>query len=152
MANELLTIGYEGLDLDAFMAVLREAGVATVIDVRAVARSRKPGFSKRAFSERLTQEGMGYLHLPALGNPPAGREVAKSGDQVGFLEIYFEHLETAEAQAALVHSIEAARTQRAVLMCMERQPGHCHRVMVAAAIARVTGQTVHHLRPGEEMA
>jgi hypothetical protein len=42
----LYTIGYEGADVDRFLATLADAGVATVADVRAVALSRKKGFSK----------------------------------------------------------------------------------------------------------
>jgi len=42
----LFTIGYEGLNTDDFMALLFEHGIETVVDVRALPLSRKPGFSK----------------------------------------------------------------------------------------------------------
>src|SRR5436309_14693651 len=44
---ELLTIGYEGTTIGAVLDTLSAAGVGLLIDVRALPRSRKPGFSKR---------------------------------------------------------------------------------------------------------
>ena len=48
MSKQLFTIGYEGLDSERLVGVLRSAGVAVLADVRAVANSRKRGFSKTA--------------------------------------------------------------------------------------------------------
>lgn len=147
MTSQLLTIGYEGLDLDAFVAELRDAGAVTVIDVRASAWSRKPGFSKRALGDRLAREGIEYLHLPGLGNPKAGREAVQSGDQVEFLGVYLKHLQSDAAQAALAQAIEVVTAGRTILLCLEHHPGRCHRMLVAAAIAQATGRKVQHLRP-----
>jgi uncharacterized protein (DUF488 family) len=47
------TIGYEGTDIDRFVATLRTVGVTLLADVRAVAVSRKKGFSKNGLRERL---------------------------------------------------------------------------------------------------
>ena len=69
----VFTIGYEDATPDRVRAALRAAGVATVVDVRALANSRRPGFAKRALSAALAEAGIGYRHLPALGTPPEGR-------------------------------------------------------------------------------
>lgn len=45
-ARRIYTIGYEGATVAEFLAALQSAGVARVIDVRAVPNSRRPGFSK----------------------------------------------------------------------------------------------------------
>ena len=44
---DLATIGYEGSTVDTMLTALKGAQVGLLIDVRAVPRSRKPGFSKR---------------------------------------------------------------------------------------------------------
>ena len=49
------TIGYEGVDIDCFVATLRTVGVTLLADVRAVAVSRKKGFSKNGLRERLSR-------------------------------------------------------------------------------------------------
>ena len=46
----VFTIGYEGLDIGAFMSLLAEHGIETVVDIRELPLSRKPGFSKKALA------------------------------------------------------------------------------------------------------
>ena len=50
MASTLRTIGYESATLDVFLAALRSSRVSLLIDVRAVAVSRRKGFSKTALA------------------------------------------------------------------------------------------------------
>ena len=69
----IFTIGYEGSIQADVIAALSAAGVEQVIDVRAVPLSRKPGFSKNVLKAGLAEAGIGYVHLKALGTPPAGR-------------------------------------------------------------------------------
>jgi uncharacterized protein (DUF488 family) len=69
----LFTIGYEQAKSDAVLRELKEAKVELLVDVRAVAASRRPGFSKRQLAAGLDDHGIGYLHLRALGTPKEGR-------------------------------------------------------------------------------
>jgi uncharacterized protein (DUF488 family) len=71
----LYTIGYEGADIDRFIATLKAVEVTVVADVRAVALSRKRGFSKTALRARLAAEGIAYVHLVELGDPKPGRDL-----------------------------------------------------------------------------
>jgi hypothetical protein len=71
------TIGYEGTDIDRVVATLRTVGVTMLADVRAVAVSRKKGFSKNGLRERLEAEGNTYVHLVELGDPKLGRDAAR---------------------------------------------------------------------------
>src|SRR5690606_21613376 len=73
------TIGYEGTDIDRFVATLKAVGVRRLADVRAVALSRKKGFSKKSLAARLEAEDIEYLHFQALGDPKPGREAARAG-------------------------------------------------------------------------
>jgi uncharacterized protein (DUF488 family) len=76
----LFTIGYEGLDSERLIAALRDAQVGTLADVRAVANSRKRGFSKNALRTSLEDAGIGYAHARSLGTPKAGRQAARADD------------------------------------------------------------------------
>ncbi|MEP6968190.1 MAG: DUF488 domain-containing protein, partial [Pseudomonadota bacterium] len=60
-ARALATIGYEAATLDQVIGRLRGAGVEIVIDVRAVAASRRPGFSKTMLAASLAAAGVDYL-------------------------------------------------------------------------------------------
>ena len=78
-ANRLFTIGYEQTPPKAVLDELENAGVKLLIDVRAVASSRRPGFSKNQLAAGLDERGISYLHLRGLGTPKDGRVAARSG-------------------------------------------------------------------------
>jgi hypothetical protein len=99
--NTLATIGYEGATVQSFLAALRGAEVQLLVDVRAVASSRRPGFSKTRLSENVREVGIDYLHLRALGTPAEGRAAARAGRHAEMHAIFAEHLATPEAQTEL---------------------------------------------------
>ena len=109
--------------------------MALLIDVRAVAASRRPGFSKTALAGALAERGIGYLHLRALGTPKAGREAARKGRVAEMRAIYEEQLETPEAELALEQARSAARETPSALLCFEKEAGACHRAVVAERLA-----------------
>lgn len=143
--SELLTIGYESTTIDAVLATLREACVELLIDVRAVAASRKPGFSKRQLAAGLEEQGIGYVHLQRLGTPKEGRMAVRAGHPERMEVIFRAHMTGDEPQAALAEARILARGKRACLLCFERDPAQCHRRLVAEMIRAETGQTVTHL-------
>jgi uncharacterized protein (DUF488 family) len=126
----VFTIGYESTTQADFVAALQQAGVAQVIDVRALPLSRRPGFSKTPLRLALAGEGIGYIHLRALGTPPAGREAARKGRTAELERIYADQLALPEALAAAAQLDELVRARPSALLCFERQPEGCHRSML----------------------
>lgn len=141
----LSTIGYEGKTLDEFLGELAAAGVEMVIDVRAVAASRRPGFSKTALSGALRERGIDYVHYRALGTPAAGREAARKGHIAKMHAIYAGQLETPEAQLALEQLLGEASARHSALLCYERDAACCHRTMLAERIVARRAFTVRDL-------
>jgi len=129
--RRLFTIGYEGKTPDEFLGELEAAGIELLIDVRAVAASRRPGFSKTALANSVRERGIDYLHLRPLGTPAAGREAARKGRTAEMRKIYAGQLETPEAELAMEQVLEAASEQRAALLCYEADAAGCHRTMLA---------------------
>jgi uncharacterized protein (DUF488 family) len=125
--TRVFTIGYEGATQPELIAALQAAGVECVIDVRAVPLSRKPGFSKKVLAAGLKEAGIDYVHLKALGTPPAGREAARKGQWDAMNRIYAGQLETPEAGAEAARMVELASEKRSALLCYERDPAQCHR-------------------------
>lgn len=142
----LCTIGYEGADLDAFIATLQAAGVTLLIDIRDAPVSRRPGFSKNALAEALTGAGIGYRHVKALGNPKPGRDAARAGDLQTYHRIFSAQLATDDAVAALAVVVETAKTETPCLMCYERDPAQCHRSLVVAALPQAAEIEIRHLK------
>ena len=141
----IFTIGYEGASVEAFLQTLQEAEVALVLDIRAAPVSRKRGFSKHQLAAHLAEAGIGYRHFRWLGTPKRGREAARAGDIKGFERIFREHLGEPEALLDLAEALALARQQAVCLLCLERDPEHCHRLIVAERMARESGQELRHL-------
>jgi uncharacterized protein (DUF488 family) len=97
----LFTIGYEQATSPAVIGELKRARVGLVVDTRAVAASRRPGFSKRQLAADLDAAGIGYLHLQKLGTPKEGRDAARSGNLEKLFDIYERHLKTPDAREQL---------------------------------------------------
>ena len=132
LVKTLFTIGYEGLDSERFVTTLTEAGIATLADVRAVANSRKRGFSKTALRTSLEEAGLSYAHARSLGTPKAGREAARAHDAALMRRIYCEEvLDTADGGLALDALCDLAGRAPTCLLCFERDPGRCHRRVLA---------------------
>lgn len=131
----IFTIGYEGATMPEFIAALQTAGVERVIDVRALPLSRRPGFSKSPLRAALEEAGIDYVHLKGLGTPPDGRAAARAGRHSELEQIYAGQLELPEAIVQSAQMLELAREKSAALLCMEREPAHCHRTLLLNAVA-----------------
>lgn len=141
----LFTIGYEGRTVDELLDALVQAGARLVIDVRAVAASRRPGFSKTALAAALRERGISYLHLRALGTPKPGREAARKGRIAEMHAIYETQLDTPEAELAMEQARQAAGETPAALLCFERDVACCHRAIVAERLVAKAGFEVRDL-------
>jgi len=131
----IFTIGYEGTTVPEFIAALTSAGVERVIDVRALPLSRRPGFSKSPLRAALEEAGIEYVHLKALGTPADGRTAARAGRHSDMERIYAGQLELPEAMIQSAQMLELAREKPSALLCMEREPAHCHRTLLLKAVA-----------------
>jgi uncharacterized protein (DUF488 family) len=87
-ANPIFTIGHSTRSVAALIALLREAGVERLVDVRSVPRSRvNPQFNADALPGPLAASGIRYAHLKALGGlrhhpkgaPPSPNTLWRSG-------------------------------------------------------------------------
>lgn len=128
------TIGYEQTTMADFLAALKGAGVEVVADVRAIAASRRPGFSKTALAANLAESGLGYQHFRALGTPADGRAAARAGKHAELERIYAGQLELPEAMAQGAALADLASEKRVALLCFEREPGCCHRTLLRVAM------------------
>jgi uncharacterized protein (DUF488 family) len=148
MTATVFTIGYEQATSKAVLDELARAKVRLLVDVRAVASSHRPGFSKRQLAAGLDERGIGYLHLQKLGTPKEGRVAARSGDAKTMLRIYEKHLATPEASEEMDELTALVRSSRRVcLLCYERDPRQCHRRRIGELLTERTKARVKDLIP-----
>ena len=144
----LFTIGYQQAKPDAVLSELKRAKIDLLVDIRAVAASRRPGFSKRQLAASLDEAGIAYIHLQKLGTPAQGRQAARAGDFEALWRIYDKHIKTPEAQAALGELLALIKSgKRVCLLCYERDPNECHRSRIAALVKKRTRVKVDDLIP-----
>ncbi|WP_215906457.1 DUF488 family protein [Phenylobacterium glaciei] len=141
----LATIGYESQTQDAVIARLKAAKVAVLIDVRAVAASRRAGFSKTLLAASLVEAGIEYLHLRQLGTPKPGREAARKGRIGEMTEIFEAHMAEPAAQLELARATAIAADRKTALLCYEADHCGCHRKILAEAIAETLGCEIENL-------
>jgi uncharacterized protein (DUF488 family) len=141
----LATIGYEGATQDQVIDRLRQAKVEVLVDVRAVAASRRAGFSKKVLAASLAEAGIDYVHLRELGTPKPGRDAARKGRIAEMHEIYEAHLEEPLAQLQLVEAAEIAKGRKAALLCFEGDAGGCHRAIIAERLQAELGLKIENL-------
>src|ERR1700742_2509355 len=131
----LFTIGYEQTPAKSVLDELEQAGVKLLVDVRAVASSRRPGFSKSQLAAGLDERGIAYVHLRGLGTPKEGRLAARSGQYDVLQKIYTKHLKTAQAREELDElSALVLKSGPVCILCYERDHTHCHRRWIAEII------------------
>ena len=145
-AKKLFTIGYEQTPAKSVLDELEQAGVKLLVDVRAVASSRRPGFSKNQLAAGLDERGISYLHLRGLGTPKSGREAARSGNFAALHQIYAAHLKTVQAKEEMDElSALVKKSGPVCILCYERDHAHCHRQWIAEIIEDRDGVRIENL-------
>jgi uncharacterized protein (DUF488 family) len=144
--NRLYTIGYEGATLVDFLVTLEAARIDALVDIRELPSSRKQGFSKQALSRALSSAGIFYLHEKTLGTPKVMRDQVRSDkDYARFFRDYEALLQT---RTAALEALLLLPARHVALMCFERDPHCCHRMIVARHLEMLSGVLPHHLAVG----
>jgi len=145
-AKKFFTIGYEQTPAKSVLDELEQAGVKLLVDVRAVASSRRPGFSKSQLAAGLDERGISYVHLRGLGTPKEGRLAARAGQYETLQKIYAKHLKTPQAKEELDElSALVKKTGPVCILCYERDHLHCHRRWIAEIIEERDGVKIDNL-------
>lgn len=143
----LYTIGYEGLDLDAFLNKLIRARIAVLCDVRRNAFSMKHGFSKKQLQGACEGVGIRYEHLPDVGIASDERQELNSQADRDALFARYAHRTLPATLPVQEHIAQlVAQHGRVAIMCFEHQVGCCHRNALSKSIAALPGfkgQLVH---------
>jgi len=144
--KRLFTIGYEQTPARSVLDELEKAGVKLLVDVRAVASSRRAGFSKNQLAAGLDERGIAYLHLRGLGTPKEGRLAARSGKYDVLRKIYTAHLKTPQAREEMDElSALVKKSGPVCILCFERDHQHCHRRWIAEIIEDRDRVTIENL-------
>ena len=139
-APGLVTLGYEGRTLEAYLNILLKDGVTLLCDVRRNALSRKYGFSKSTLAKGCEGVGIRYEHLPQLGIDSSLRKDLSDQESYDRLFAQYER-EVLPRQTDALNVIAdwVKQGERVALTCYEHLPGQCHRHCVSDALEKRLG-------------
>jgi uncharacterized protein (DUF488 family) len=139
------------MNFDTFMSLLARHGIETLVDVRELPLSRKPGFSKTSLAHRLALSGRNYLHMADLGCPKAIRHrYRKDRNWPRYTDDFMSHL--AQQSQAIGRLASLTAGSKCALLCFEADFNRCHRSMVAQAVQDHSGAQVEHILPAMNAA
>jgi uncharacterized protein (DUF488 family) len=143
------TLGHSTRSLDELISLLREHGIAMVVDVRRFPGSRRyPHFSKDALQASLAEVGIAYTHKVELGGRRSGRaDSPNTAWRNASFRAYADHMDSPEFQAGLAALVELAKATSCVLVCAEVLPHRCHRRLIADALVIRGAEVIHILGP-----
>jgi uncharacterized protein (DUF488 family) len=146
----VLTIGHSTRTFEVFLELLRAHGVARVIDVRTVPRSRRvPQFNREALAESLAAAGIAYTHMAGLGGLRKPRADSPNGAwRNESFRGYADYMLTPEFEDALAGLLAAAEREQVAIMCAEAVPWRCHRSLISDALAARGVDALHIMNAG----
>ena len=149
-ARTLWTIGHSTRPWPDFVALLQEAGIACLVDVRRFAGSRRnPQYSPVAKGEALPEAGIEYLPMPEFGGRRAPQPDSPNGAwRVAAFRGYADHMASAEFELARERLMRRAAAQRSAVMCAEAVWWRCHRRLIADDFTARGWRVLHLLTPG----
>jgi uncharacterized protein (DUF488 family) len=141
-ALTVFTIGHSAHSTERFIALLQNADVTAVADVRTSPYSRRyPHFNRDDLREKLRSDGISYVFLgKELGGRPRERRFYCDG-----MADYERMAQAPEFGNGLDRVIEGAKKYRIALMCSERDPLDCHRCLLVARALAQRGVRVNHI-------
>jgi uncharacterized protein (DUF488 family) len=148
------TVGHSNRSVAELAALLGEAGVNLIADVRTIARSRaNPQFNAETLPDALAERGVGYRRLPKLGGL-RGRPKAAGPSPNGFWENqsfrnYADYALTAEFRDGLSELRALGRERVCAIMCAEALWWRCHRRIIADYLLAEGEAVFHIMGPGK---
>lgn len=142
MNKSIYSIGHSTHSYEAFLRLLRSAGVSAIADVRSSPYSRSyPQFNREFLKPDLNFDKVSYAFLgDQLGGRPKSKELFTDG-----VADYEKMAAQASFKRGIARVIDGASKYRIALMCSEHDPKDCHRcLLVGRALAR-EGLTVRHI-------
>lgn len=146
------TIGHSTRSIDEFAALLREADVGVVVDVRSMPRSRtNPQFNADTFAAQLADRQVSYVRIPELGGLRGRRWSLETSPNTywrvrGFRN-YADYALSEAFHGGLAQLLQLGRDRRAAIMCAEAVWWRCHRRIIADYLL-IGGETVFHILGG----
>ena len=142
----IYTIGHSTHPVAAFITLLRQHDIETLVDVRSQPYSRwNPQFNRESLATALEEAGVRYLHMGrSLGGRPEQADLYEPGSE---RPDYERQRETPLYKEGLQQLRQIARESRTAMMCSEGEPDECHRKLLITVDLLADEEAVQHILP-----
>jgi uncharacterized protein (DUF488 family) len=150
----VFSIGHSTRAIEEVIAMLGEADITRLVDVRAIPRSKRhPQFNSDQLARSLNGAGIEYHHLPSLGGRRSTRNGIVSRNtlwRVAAFRNYADYAETPAFAEALAELERLARERPTAYMCAEAVWWRCHRRLITDYLLVRGWDVAHLLAPGQK--
>ena len=152
---QIFTIGHSCHPLGTFVWLLRQHGIEALVDIRRYPGSKRhPHFSREDLSASLSEEGIEYHWLEALGGHRKRRQGDPPSRNRGIedesFRNYADYMGTDGFREGVGKLMEIAQNHRTTIMCAEGDYRPCHRQFLCDHLL-ANGVTVQHILPTGEV-
>jgi uncharacterized protein (DUF488 family) len=155
--STVYSIGHSTRPTDELVAMLKDAGVTNLADVRAIPLSRaNPQFNKDALAAALRSQSIDYRHFAALGGRRSAARDPRTGNDFWRIQAfrnYADYAQTTAFQQAFSELERWSRERATAFMCAEAVWWRCHRRLIADYFLVRGWEVIHlmargHTQPG----
>lgn len=140
--NYIFTIGHSNYPIEKFIALLRQHAISMVADVRSEPYSRYCShFNKTEIEHYLMAEEIRYVYMGLeLGARPKS-SLYYEGNKVNFEKL----VGGKEFQQGIHWLLEQIPNERIALMCAEKDPLDCHRMIILSRSLKTHQVNISHI-------
>ena len=143
----LYTIGHSNRSIDDFVAILANWQIRTLVDIRSrPASDRFPHFCMEPLRESLTSQGLIYHWAGKQmgGNRKPTKVSRHTAIEDASLRAFADHMDTDAFKISARQLLNLAAKAPLAIMCAEKNPQHCHRMLISDFLV-LQGVEIEHL-------
>jgi uncharacterized protein (DUF488 family) len=138
----IFTIGHSTHSIENFIKLLKMRGITAIADVRSAPYSRfQPQFNRESLAQSLTDSGIEYVFV---GDSIGGR--SQNPDDYENNRVVYSRLKRSPYfENGIDRVIAGSEKFKIALMCSEKEPIECHRMLLVGQTLHELGQEVTHI-------
>ena len=142
----IYSIGHSNHVTAAFIRLLRQHRIETLVDVRSQPYSRwNPQFNREELASNLREAGVEYIFMgDSLGGRPQQPALYEPGSERPDYDL---QAQTPLYREGVTRLRALAGKRRTVIMCSEGDPDTCHRKLLITETLLQEGDKVQHILP-----
>lgn len=154
---KIYTVGHSTYTTNELLEMLKEASIDYLVDIRAFPYSKKhPQFNGDVLSDVLNNHDIKYQHIEQLGgrrgqSGEVGETLNAAWNNVSFHN-YADYTLEDDFKYGIETLLSIAKQYNVAIMCSERHPARCHRLIISNYLVAHDIEVTHIIRSNQSIA